>query len=234
MKLVNFITLRMSLLTAAVLAFWSVLFYICINIEINDEMDDTLEDYAEMIMRRHLAGHKLPSHDSGSNNQYRLFEVTAAQAAARPSVMYEDRDVYIKDKRETEPARVLSYIFMDSAGRHWLVEVSMPTIDKADMKEAILYLMLALFLLICIGVIIVNYLTLNRSIKPLHRLLAWLDAYRLGSKNKPLAEGKGIMEFDKLRQVATSSMQRNEQLYAQQKFFIGHASHEMQTPIAVC
>ena len=142
MKLINYISLRLSVIAAVVLAFWSVFFYFAIIDEINDEVDDSLEDYAELVIRRALAGEPLPTASSGSNNQYYLHQVSAEYADTHPHVRYEDRTVYIREKREFEPARVITYIYTTGNDRFFEVEVSVPTIDKADLKEAIFYWLL--------------------------------------------------------------------------------------------
>ena len=50
MKLIYRITLRLSLITALLLAVWSAFFYFTIMREINDETDDALSDYAEKLI----------------------------------------------------------------------------------------------------------------------------------------------------------------------------------------
>ena len=61
-----------------VLSGWAFVFYWGMMEEVNDEVDDSWEDYLELIIMRSLAGKELPSNDSGSNNQYFLQEVDAA------------------------------------------------------------------------------------------------------------------------------------------------------------
>lgn len=51
--------------------------------EVNDEVDDALEDYSEIIIIRALAGEELPSRNTASNNQYFLKEVTEEYAVSR-------------------------------------------------------------------------------------------------------------------------------------------------------
>ena len=46
---------------------WACLFYTAIINEINDEVDDSLEDYSEMIITRKLAGEPVPERDNGTN-----------------------------------------------------------------------------------------------------------------------------------------------------------------------
>lgn len=234
MKLINYISLRLSAIAAVVLAFWSVFFYFAIIDEINDEVDDSLEDYAELVIRRALAGEPLPTASSGSNNQYYLHEVSANYAATHDHVRYEDRAVYIRDKREFEPARVISYIYTTGDGRFFEVEVSVPAIDKADLKTAIFYWLLFLYVAILLGFVLLNLIAVKRSMRPLAVLLKWVDDYRLGRENRELDNPTYVTEFSKLNEAVVRSMKRSEEQYEQQKMFIGNASHEMQTPLAVC
>ena len=64
MKLICRIALRLSLVLLPLLALWAVLFYAAMVDEINDEADDALEDYSELIVTRMLAGRALPSLNS--------------------------------------------------------------------------------------------------------------------------------------------------------------------------
>ena len=79
--------------------------------EINDEVDDALEDYSETIIIRSLAGKELPSKNDGTNNSYSIRPITREEAGQYPAIEYYDADIYIKEKEETEPARVLRTIY---------------------------------------------------------------------------------------------------------------------------
>ena len=60
MKLVYRILLHMSwALSLLLLAAWAVLFYFTMIDEINDEVDDSLENYAEVLVKRNLAGREI-------------------------------------------------------------------------------------------------------------------------------------------------------------------------------
>ena len=76
MKLIYYIIIRISLVLSVLLTGWAILFYFAVMDEVNDEVDDSLEDYSEIIIIRALAGEELPSKNTASNNQYFLREVT--------------------------------------------------------------------------------------------------------------------------------------------------------------
>ncbi|MBQ8226020.1 MAG: HAMP domain-containing histidine kinase [Bacteroidaceae bacterium] len=233
MKLSHSVVLRLSLMAAFVLALWSVFFYFAVMDEVRDETDDSLEDYSELLIIRFLSGQPMPSQSIGSNNQYFLREVTADFAAHHPVLTYEDRSVFIDEKGEEEPARVLTSIFRTDDGRFMQLEVSTPSIDKHDVRMAIIGWLVFLYLTLMAAVCLCNYWVIGRSLRPLHRLLTWLKAYRIGKTNEPLENETRISEFRMLNRVTQNTIERSEKLFRQQKEFVGNASHEMQTPLAV-
>ena len=233
MKLSHSVVLRLSLMAAFVLALWSVFFYFAVMDEVRDETDDSLEDYSELLIIRFLSGQPMPSQSIGSNNQYFLREVTADFAARHPVLTYEDRSVFIDEKGEEEPARVLTSIFRTDDGRFMQLEVSTPSIDKHDVRMAIIGWLVFLYLTLMAAVCLCNYWVIGRSLRPLHRLLTWLKAYRIGKTNEPLENETRISEFRMLNRVTQNTIERSEKLFRQQKEFVGNASHEMQTPLAV-
>lgn len=234
MKLHYRIIGRLSIALIFVLTVWAGLFYFALMDEVNDEVDDSLEDYSEVIITRKLAGEQLPSHNNGSNNQYYLQEVSETYADAHPHIAYADSMVFIKEKNETEPARILSTIFEDENDRYYLLTVSTPSIEKHDMILAIWYWIMFLYGALLLTILGINVWIYRRSMKPLYILLNWLDSYVLGKENRPLANPTDITEFQKLNEALRRSTEANERIYEQQKQFIGNASHEMQTPIAIC
>ena len=56
MKLIYYIIIRISLVLSVLLTGWAILFYFAVMDEVNDEVDDSLEDYSEIIIIRALAG----------------------------------------------------------------------------------------------------------------------------------------------------------------------------------
>lgn len=233
MKLSHIITLRMTVLTTLVLLFWSGLFYFAIVNEINDEVDDSLDDYAEMIIIRFMRNEPPPSASNGSNNQFFLKEVTQEYAASVEHVRYEDRKIYIEEKEEFEPARVLTYVFQNDDDRYFELTVSTPHIDKRDLRDSIFFLVAFLFIVLLLSILVMIYLTFHQSMRPLRKLLAWLDRYRVGEENCPLDNSTSVLEFRKLNDVVSESIQRTEDAYKQQKLFVANASHEIQTPLAI-
>ncbi len=224
-----------SLLAALVpiMALWVVLFYSAMIGEINDEADDSLQDYAELIISRCNEGRPLPSLNSGSNNSYMIEPIDESELALYEGVAFCDREVYIPEKRETEPARVMTRTFTDRQGRHYRLEVAMPTFEKEDLRETILYWVVSLFALLLVVVVVISSLVFRGAMRPLYALLRWLDGYVPGKGVEPVPNNTSVEEFCRLNQAAQSAVDRWEELMDRQRQFTGNASHELQTPLAV-
>lgn len=234
MKLFHLVLWRISLALIVVLTVWAGFFYMAVVEEVNDEVDDTLEDYSEGLIIRALSGEDMPTASNGSNNQYYLYEVSESYAASHPQITYRDEMVFITEKSETEPARVLITIFRTEDERYMELVVYTPTIEKLDLLRAILGCIIFLYVLLLLIILSINIWVFRKNMKPLYVLLKWLDTSQLGKKNEPLENTTKITEFRKLNAATMAFAERGEKLFEQQKTFIGNASHEMQTPLAIC
>ncbi|MBQ1940110.1 MAG: HAMP domain-containing histidine kinase, partial [Alistipes sp.] len=233
MKLSSRLLLHLTLVMVPVLALWSALFYFAIVDEITDEADDSLEDYSELIITRHLAGRELPSLNNGSNNSYTLRPVDSLYAIAQPRLHYHDADVYIPEKGELEPARVLTTLFTDREGRWFELQVAMPTFERNDLMETVLgWIVFLCVMLLLVGIWLTMWV-FRRSLRPLYKLLGWIDRYLPGHSTEPVPNDTNIVEFQRLNRAVEQMAGRAEELYDRQKQFIGNASHELQTPLAV-
>lgn len=232
MKLIHRITLRLSLILLPILLVWAAVFYYTMVGEINDETDDSLEDYAEMLVRRTLTGGELPGQSDGSNNTYSI-ELLPDSVHHDQILEFKDEKVYIPEKRETEPARVLNMTFSDGDGNTYLLTVSTPTFEREDLLLAVLWHLVALYAILVVTILAVTALVFNYSMRPLYKLLEWLDNYHPGNGVDDLPTDSQTAEFKKLTESARSTIERAEKYFERQKQFIGNASHELQTPLAV-
>lgn len=233
MKLIYRIALRLSAVLIPLMALWATLFYFMTVDEINDEADDALGDYSELIIIRMLAGRELPPLNDGSNNSYSITPIPREYAESKSHIEYYDAEVYIPEKEETEPARILSTIFCDNDDNYYELKVAMPTFEKEDLVRTILFWIILLYFTLLITLIGVTTWIFHRSMKPLYDLLQWLDHFTPGKPGSPVPDNTNITEFHKLNQAVQEAADRSLVLFEQQKQFIGNASHELQTPLAI-
>ena len=232
MKLIYRLIIRLSAILLPILALWATIFYYAMVEEINDETDDSLEDYAVMIIRRVLTGNELPSSGDGTNNTYTI-EILPDGTDTPLQISFRDEEVYIPEKRETEPARVVTIIFADANNRKYKIEVSTPTFERQDLLESVFLHIIALYIILTLTIITVTAVIFHYSMQPLYALLKWLDKYHPGKGVDDIPAKSNIPEFKKLTKAAHDTIERAEQYMERQKQFIGNASHELQTPLAI-
>lgn len=233
MKLIHNIAVRLSVALLPVIGLWAMVFYFVIVDEINDEADDLLESYAEQLMVRKLSGKELPVTNIMTDGHYSISQVTESYADSQAGMEYYDSDFYISETDENEPARFLKTIFRDREGRCFELIVATPTFEKNDLIGTILWWILALYLILLLTVILIALIVLQKSMRPLYKILDWLNAYTPGKSHSRLSIDTDIHEFRQLEKVTTEATDRSDKAFEKQKQFIGNASHELQTPLAV-
>lgn len=233
MRLFSRIAIRLAATLIVLMSLWAVLFYFAMADQIHDEVDDALEDYTTLIITRKLAGRELPHAGDGSNNTFTITPVSADYARRHSHYRYQDESVYIPEKREYEPARVITTIFNDAEGQYYELKVSTPSFEKADLFSAVLLWIVVLYVLLLLITVGITMLIFYRNLRPLYILLEWLDSYHPGVNPKPINNPTRITEFKRLNVALQSAIDRSEQMLERQTQFIGNASHELQTPLAI-
>ena len=233
MKLKHVVVGRVSLVMVFVMSLWAVLFYMALMEEANDEVDDTLQSCSEVIMLKWLSGKEMPLQSNESVNHYYLREVPADYAQQVPAMIFRDEELFMAERVEREPARSLTSIFQTADGKYWQLKVIIPTFEKEDFRQAIVNWMLCLYILMMIVLVSIIIWKYNKHMRPLYKVLHWLEAYQVGRKNPPLDNPTKVEEFMQLNETAQAFVQRSEAVFEQQKVFIGNVSHEMQTPLAI-
>lgn len=234
MKLISKVILRASVGMAIVMVCWAVLFYFGMTKAINDEVDDILSDFSEQLIVRFLSGESIPLSADNVEGQYELHKISEEEADALPQIRFEDKEMYIYRIDDHVASRVMKTIFYDSNGQYYQLTAATPSFEKDDISESLIGWTIALYAIMMIVSVVIYVAVFYRCMKPFYVLIDWLDAYKIGQPNQPLDNPTDISEFARLNDVAVRTMRRNEQIYEQQRQFTGNASHELQTPIAIC
>ena len=124
-------------------------------------------------------------------------------------------------------------IFEDAKGNYYELRVATPTFEKEDLFESVLIWIVVLYVGLLAVVLGVTMLIFYGGMRPLYDLLHWLDDYIPGSKPKPVPSGGEVEEFSRLGNALQRAIDRSEETFERQAQFIGDASHELQTPLAV-
>lgn len=234
MKLVYKITMTLILPLVLTLGLWGWFSYRTMSRKIHADTDLILRDYSNDIIMRLLSGKELPERFNGAYNTYYIEYVTSDYAEENPSVVYGEAEAFLQSQEDFASSRTRSQIFKDADGNYRKLTVSLPTFEQDVLVEHVLWWTVLLFVVLLVAVVAIGIVLLNYNMKPLYRLLEWIDGYEPGAPASEVPSDTDIVEFRKLSSAVEDAVARFEKQYEERKMFIGNASHEIQTPLAVC
>ena len=216
------------------LGLWGWLSYRTMSERIHEDTDMILKDYSDDIISRMLSGAELPERFNGAYNTYHIRKVDAEYASSNPGVSYSDAEAYLRSQEDFASSRVRRQIFMDKEGQYYEIAVSLPTFEQDTLVEHVLWWTGVLFFVLLIALVIIGILVIQYNMRPLKALLKWIDDYVPGHVSSPVPSDTNVVEFRKLADSVREAVDRFEHEYEERRIFIGNASHELQTPLAVC
>lgn len=232
MKLLHYTYRKLSLLLFFLMAVWGVLFYYAIIDEVIDETDDTLENYAQILIKKALQDPSILDTEGTLMSFYKFQSIFEEEGIQYTEVFY-DSTIYVELEDEEEPVRVMRTVFRMSDGQFYELTLMISILERDDMVEAMLWYLGALFLLFLICTSIGIRVVLKGVFRPLNKLLDWLQTIQPGKEVPVLDNPTKIGEFRQLSDAAVDMGNRSFKAYQEQKQFIENASHELQTPLAI-
>lgn len=232
MRLLHYTYRKLSLWLFALMAVWGVLFYYTIMYELMDETDDTLENYAQIIINNALYDESILDTE-GNLMSFYYFHPISVEEGKHYHDMFYDSLVYVESEDEHEPVRVYRTAFRMPNGQFYELELMISTLERDDMVNAMVWYLVTLFILFLCSTAIGTRLILQKIFQPMNRLMDWLQRLHPGTEVPPLDNATGIREFRLLGDVAYDMANRSHRAYEEQKQFIENASHELQTPLAI-
>lgn len=235
MKLLNKSIIYLSVSLFFIIGIWSVVFYFNMLDEIKESVDEGLDNYKRQIVYQAQKDRTVLAKNNFDEGFFAIRKITQTQALSVKD-RYIDTLLYMQDaddeSPELEPVRLLTTAF-ENNGNYYELQIINSMVEEDDLVEELLREALGLYLLLIAAVIIINNFVLQRLWKPFYSFLNQLKNYRIGSgKNFPEANTK-TKEFTDLQNAVNILLQHNIETYEQQKQFIGNASHELQTPLAI-
>ena len=232
MKLLHYTYHKLSLMFILLMAAWGFLFYYAVDDEVVDETDDTLENYAYLLIKQVLRDPSLLQTKGNLMSVYHFRPIAEAEGIAYREV-FSDSTVYNELEGEYEPVRAMKTAFRMADGQYYELTLMVSTMERDDLQEAMLWYLGILFFLLLVCTSIGIRLVLKSTFRPLHRLLGWLHDLQPGKPVPPLDNPTPIREFRQLTQAALDMGNRSHKAYEEQKQFIENAAHELQTPLAI-
>lgn len=237
-------TLRYLLIALlGVIALWASLFYMVILEEVYDNIDDGLKNSKLLIIRKAKESPELLTKHESEINQFTIKPVPMGRYIARNhhdddddddnlDVIYNDHQ-YMEYDDDYEPVRVLKTVFMASDGNPYELTITASMVEEDELLEDLMTALIALYIMLVVSIVIINYFILKKVWRSFHSLLDKLRHFKLGTGTVFQAPPSPIDEFKVLGKELEALLKRNEATYNSQKQFIENASHELQTPLAI-
>jgi len=203
--------------------------------EIKESVDEGLENYKRQIVYQAVKDSSVLQQFSFDEGFYAIRTISEAEAASFRDV-YTDTMLFMQDvddeAPELEPTRMLTTVF-EHNNRFYELQIINSMVEEDDLVKEIFREAIILYLILIICLIIINNVVLKKLWNPFYALLRQLKDYRIGATTTFPHIQTATKEFKDLQSAVNILLQHNTETYEQQKQFIGNASHELQTPLAI-
>lgn len=223
-------TLRFYLYYAVILfVIASPVFYFVIQQLYQREADDTLQ-----LHRNEFVINVLPNFSQNDvvnwnkfNRNIQLIPINTFQNDTFFTTNY-----YDSLEAELEPYRVLnSTIVLD--GKFYQFSSKFNLVENEDIIRNIFLLFLGILLLLVLGILIITKIISVSLWKPFYSALDQIEAFEIDKRFTYTEIKSSVAEFDRLNNSVKKLIEKNLDIYQNQKEFIENAAHELQTPLAV-
>ena len=235
MKLNQRIIAYISMASVVLFTLWAVFFYIIGKRSIYKQVDTVLEQQSSKIINHFLLDGSLPDAMSGITGTmtYSIEKVTEEYLQTHPSIEYQTTEKHIDFQEDKEKVRELTRTFRKQ-GVYYKLSIDAQVYTWNDTIDFVIYSIIGLAVILLTVVIIIVSLTVIDSMRPLYRLTEWVRNREVNEEiPKPDSHIK-TQEIKEIESAVLEASERSNQLFEEQKRFIGNASHEIQTPLAVC
>lgn len=231
MKLLNQSLIYLSVPIFAVVSVWAILFYFSMLHEIYDSIDDGLDNYKLLIIRKSKRDPSILQKGAFDESNYAIREIPQHLALNIKDV-YQDTLMFMLNEEELEPVRMLTTAFQHQ-NKYYKLKVISSMVEEDDQIANLFKATLWLYFLLLLSIIIINNAVLQKLWQPFYGLLEQLKNFRI-DKGSPLPEMETkTREFLELKHAADTLIDHTLDAYRRQKQFIENAAHELQTPLAI-
>lgn len=231
MKLLNQSFAYLSISILVLIGVWSVIFYVNMLDEIYDSIDDGLDNYKMLIIKKvDEDATVLEKNDFGESN-YEIRPITETQAHQIRDT-YRDTLLYMPYEEDLEPVRILTSAFAHE-GKYYKLDVISSMVEEDDLIEDLFWAIFWLYFLLLLSILLINNLVLRKLWRPFYTLLEELKNFRINKASTLPDIHTTTKEFRELQSACDALIGHTLEAYTNQKQFTENAAHELQTPLAV-
>ena len=235
MKLSRRIIMSISIALVVLFAIWAIVFTQTAKRQIYSHIDLLLTQQSDKIITRFIENDSLPNSLSGISGTMEFFieKVSPEYAQSHQIPLFQTDEEFIDDIQEDEIVREMSSVFQ-KRGIDYELTLSTHVFAWNDTLDFAIFSILTLAVVLLVAIILIVSFIIIGNMRPLYRLTDWLRS-RKDTEEVPKPDSRiKVQEFKEIETAVLEASERSKQVFEEQKRFIGNASHEIQTPIAIC
>ena len=235
MKLSRRIIMSISIALVVLFAIWAIVFTQTAKRQIYSHIDLLLTQQSDKIITRFIENDSLPNSLSGMSGTMEFFieKVSPEYAQSHQIPVFQTDEEFIDDIQEDEIVREMSSIFQ-KRGIDYELTLSTHVFAWNDTLDFAIFSILTLAVALLVAIILIVSFIIIGNMRPLYRLTDWLRC-RKDTEEVPKPDSRiKVQEFKEIETAVLEASEKSKQVFEEQKRFIGNASHEIQTPIAIC
>ncbi len=232
MKLLNHTLLYLSASLIFILSIWAVVFYFSMMDEVYDSIDDGLENYKMLIIKKASRDSTLLHKDSFDESNYAIRPIPRG-LALRATEVFRDTAMYMEYEEDYEVVRMLTTYFSTPDERYYELKIITSMVEGEDLVGDLLHALLWLYVAVIASAFIINNWVLRKIWRPFYQLQDELRGFKLGEDKSFNPPQTKVTEFRDMNETVAELLKANIAVFQQQKQFIENASHELQTPLAI-
>lgn len=202
-------------------------YYFLLNYVLKDQLDATLRVEQVEIRDFIKTNHSLPQATTYKDQRIEFKKSDKVFPQSFKTLM-----LYDAEEKENELSRQLVFP-VEVNGQFYIATVTKSQEDTEKIIAVILLVTLGLIILLSILLFFANRFLVKRLWKPFQTILSSIKSFDLNAPSAIKTEKIVIHEFNELNENISMMTEKVVKDYLSLKHFIDHASHEMQTPLAV-
>jgi signal transduction histidine kinase len=202
-------------------------YYFLLNYVLKDQLDETLRVEQAEIQDFIKTNHSLPPATT-----YKDQRIEFKKSDNVFPQKFTTLTLYNAEEKESELSRQLIFT-VNVNGQYYVASVTKSQEDTQKIIALILLITLGLIIILGMLLFFANRFLVKRLWKPFQTTLSSIKSFDLNAPSAITTEKTSIYEFNELNENISLMTEKVVKDYLALKNFIDHASHEMQTPLAV-
>lgn len=213
------------------ISLWAIPFYAYMLRGVYNTIDESLSDQKSEIISMAMKNKAILNSRHFGVHKFRFIPIS--EGCFFKHTIFESRVLLSSIDNDYDSFRVLKCCFKDVDGNPYLLEVISSSVEQDKLFYNLIKGVVVLYTILILGIFIINKVVLRYAFQPFDLTLKQLNNYRFGESNKLVFKRSKIKEFNELTGYISEMIDRNQEVFMQQREFLENASHELQTPLAI-